>query len=495
MRYGDNTIKNHKVLFLIIFIVICVDVSAQFIGTSSNYSGSHGLAINPSLMTTSYVYGDIGMNLGFSAYNDFAYLHAKDIYSLLDDGSTSYYDNIGGIHKFGFLMNEKPKNAYQTLDLNVISGMFSKNAKSAFGFFLNNRVYTDGKRIPWEIMQISAVGIENGDYIGKNYKSDNSTGGSMIWSELGLSYSRTVHERYYDKIDFGITVKGLLGYAGVCVNLNEVDKDIVSKNESVIHYLDMTAAVAGPIDYTANFADGKVFDENRMVNGYGAGFDIGVTYTRKVDEEECGEIKMPCTAPVVRYVWRLGVSLLDVGAIKFKNNAKVYKLGTDTDKTFDIRDLEGTNNVDELMMRVSDIFYGDTLKSLAGNSFMMSLPTAVSVQFDYNFYKKFYVNATLIQPIQFFEYSSIRPALFVAEPRFESEYFEIGIPVTLYDYEKVYVGTEIRFAFLTVGTHNIFNFLAIGDTYGMDVYVGLKFNLYKGKCRRGPRDACWNSGF
>lgn len=491
MMCYKSIVRCYVVLVLMMFFVN--DITAQFLGTSTNYSGSRGLAINPSLMTTTYVYADLGLNLGQLAYNDFAYLHASDYYKLLNGESTSDYYVNGKRYDIGFLINTKPKNLYETLDFNVASAMYNRDGKSAFGFFINNRVYTYGKRIPWEILEASIVSIENGDYY-KNYKSKNTRVGMMAWSEMGVSYSRTVYDYDYDKIDLGFSVKGLLGYAGVHLNLKDVDKDIISNDTTVIHNLDMMAAVSGPVDYMAQFSEGEIFDANRMVNGFGAGFDIGFTYTRKRENKMYAAIKQPCAAPVIQYVWRLGVSLLDVGALSFRNNARVYRLGTDTDKIFDVNELEGSESIDDMMNRVSGFFYDNPSESLVDDRFLMGLPTAMSVQFDYSYTKNIFVNATWIQPVHVLKYYASRPALLMVEPRYESSLVDFAIPVTLYNYKKLFLGAELRLAFLTVGTHNIFNFLGIGESYGLDVYAALKINLYKGKCTGGG-GACWNADF
>lgn len=483
-------------LFLVSFLTFKNDVSAQVLGTATNYSGSRGLAVNPSLMTTSFVYADFGLNLGVSAYNDFAYIYAKDYKNLLKgDGLSRYYVN-GKRYNVGFVINKDPKYVYENLDFNVISLMYNPKGKRAYGFFVNNRVYTYGKRIPWEIPEAAMVSIEDGDYIGKNYKSENAKIGMMAWSEIGFSYAMTVYDRYSDKFDVGITLKGLLGYAGVALNLNEVDKDIVDKNVSVIHKLDMTAAMAGPIDYDAQFSDGQLFNRNSLTNGLGLGFDLGVTYINKKDEKEHGEVKRSCTSPKILYNWRLGVSLLDVGAIRFNKNAKVYGYFSETDKDFDISRLEGVENFDSMMDTLNSMLYENPAEAVDGKEFMLGLPTALSLQFDYNLWKGFYLNSTWIQPLRFWKYSVTRPAMLTVSPRYESLLLDVSLPVSLYNYERIMIGAEMRLAFLTLGTQNIFNFIGIGKSYGLDVYVAIKFNLYKGKCWKNViKDSCWNADF
>ena len=493
-RSAKHIIRCSVIALLMTFFVCPYKASAQFIGTSTNYAGSRALAINPSQMTTSFVYADFGLNLGVAAYNDFAYLHASDYYRLLNGENPSDYYVNGRRYDVGFLINSKPKYLYETFDFNLLSAMYNTDGKKAFGIVINNRAYTSAKRIPWEILEASLKSIDS-TFFDRNYVSKNTKISMMAWSELGLSYAATVLDYDYDKIDFGVTAKGLLGYTGVALNLNKVDKDIVDKNTSIIHSLDMTAAMSAPVDYGAKFVDGEIFNPNSIVNGFGLGFDIGFTYTHKVSDKLITAAKHACIAPKINYHWRLGVSLLDVGAIRFNKSAKVYKFLSDTDKTFDVRDLEGSEDFEDMMDRLSGVFYDDSSDADDGSKFLMGLPTALSVQFDYRLAKNVYVNATWIQPLRLLRYSSRRPAQVVVEPRFESRYFDFTMPVTFYNYEKIFLGAELRLAFLTVGTHNIFNFLGVGESYGLDAYVALKFNFYKGKCFGGRRDACWNANF
>ena len=114
-----NTIRSCGVFVLMMLSALSYNVSAQVLGTATNYSGSRGLAVNPSLMTTSYVYADFGLNLGISAYNDFAYLHAKDYNNLLKgNGLSDYYMNDNR-YDIGFVMNKNPKYVYENLDAEV----------------------------------------------------------------------------------------------------------------------------------------------------------------------------------------------------------------------------------------------------------------------------------------------------------------------------------------------------------------------------------------
>ena len=488
--------KRLAIVFLIMSFVLVNDATAQFIGTSTNYSGSRGRAINPSLMTTSYVYADFGLNLDVLTYNNLVYLHASDYQNFMKKNFvTSNYNLNGTNHDVGFDINGKPKNLHEAFDFNIISAMYNPDGKTAWGFFINNRAYVNGSRFPYEIIEQNILGVEDGYFDGRHFNWKNVRFDMMAWSEIGASWSTVLFDRSEDKIDVGVTGKGLIGYTGIAINVNEADMDFINKDTATIHKLDALAVMSGPFNFAEKFDDGEVFDPTKFVNGIGAGFDIGVTYTSKSDNRMNSKVDRPCAANRISYNWRLGLSLLDVGAIRFSNNTRKYKLNFNEDKLFDAKVFDSIVSIDGIMDTLCGLFYNNPSEAYNGKNYFMGLPTAASIQFDYCISDNVYVNATWIQPIKMFRYSSQRAAMLIVEPRYESQYFDFTLPVTLYNYERIFLGAEMRVAFLTVGTHNIFNLLGIGDSYGLDAYVALKFNLYKGQCFGSRRDECWNANF
>ena len=185
---------------------------------------------------------------------------------------------------------------------------------------------------------------------------------------------------------------------------------------------------------------------------------------------------------------------MDVGFINFSDNALEHHFFADNNMKFDVDGLNNVKTMNELSSFISANYYnGDSTKSLVGNSFLVGLPTTLRVQFDYNMYRNFFVNATLIQPVRLFKYSVMAAPRVMVEPRYESEYFDFALPISLYDYEFIHIVASFRLAYLTVGTENIANYLGLGKMRGMDLYVSLKFNLSKASKMANRRDACWTA--
>ena len=492
--------KLYKSLFFIILFFISKILSSQsLIGTQSNYAGSNSLSMNPASMTTSDVYFDFSIiNVGMSLYNNYAYLKANDFSSFIFSNEHAFPTyNIDG-ENFNFLTynnnDKRPYDIYESLDANVMRFMYNIDGRQSVAFSLNARAYTSGVDIPYEIPEIITKGLDDDNFNG-NYVSSDASVSTMEWAEVALAYSRKLYDRYHHRIDFGLSAKYLLGYSAAVGNINNLDYDIFYEDTIVVNKFDADIAYSLPINYNADFSSSSMFD-NSIVRGAGLAFDLGFVYTykRNIASNE-RRILASCMQSKLDYVWKLGVSLMDVGYIHFKNNAAVNSFRNDDKVQFNTYAFDDVKQFKDVMEFMSTVYYnGDSLASLAANEFSVGLPTTLRLQFDYNIKDNFYINATYIQPLKLMKYSVETLPQLMIEPRYESEYLEFSIPVTLQDYRHLLLGASARLGFITIGTQNISSYLGFGDVRGVDVFVSMKFNLTKGKCN-DRFSACWSSNF
>ncbi len=469
--------------------------SQSFIGTQSNFSGSSAMSMNPSLLTTSNLYFDLNViGVGILAYNDCAYIKSSDMmkmfYSL---GSYKPSYNIDGKNTDCLIYSDHcMRYLYESLDVNVLNFMYDIDGKQAIGLSFNGRVYTSASKIPWEIPEIVAAG-KDADNLRQHYLSDNVKVATMEWAEVALAYSNTIYEHYRHKIDVGASIKYLLGYSAAVANINQLDYTIFSEDSIIVNNFDANLAYSLPINYNEPLVSNNAFDKS-LLRGQGVGLDLGFTYTHKRSSKIQLKRKGAYTSPKVDYIWRTGVSLMDVGFINFNNNAVDNYYSTSTPTTFDVAYMDHMECFDELSASLSAICYdGDSLKSKVGDRVRMGLPTTLRLQFDYNIYKNYYLNATVIQPVRLFEYSVMAAPRLMLEPRYESEYFDFGLPISLYNYEYLRLGASLRIAFITIGTEKLATYLGIGDANGMDFYVSVKVGLAKSRKMGRNRDACWSA--
>jgi hypothetical protein len=140
------------------------------------------------------------------------------------------------------------------------------------------------------------------------------------------------------------------------------------------------------------------------------------------------------------------------------------------------------------MRTFSQVFYDDPDASYRGNTISIFLPSAVSAQFDYKFYRNWYASAVMIHPIRLSKSSIYRPTQILVAPRYETPYFEASLPVSLYEWRYPRVGLSLRYHIITIGTDNLSWIFGLNDFTGLDFYVSIKFNFRKGNCGKWGRE-------
>jgi len=254
-------------------------------------------------------------------------------------------------------------------------------------------------------------------------------------------------------------------------------------NDSTVNIknLDAEMGLAMPINYNSNTAN-----LNPLVKGGGFGFDFGITYQRLSRYHQDQYFNSLCAQQYEDYIYRIGVSLVDIGRIKFKNNSTKMIIDNKSSYWDNVTSMP-FSTIGNFLDTVSYKFYGDKTSGYAGNSFNLWLPSALSVQFDYHLKKYWYVNATFIYGFPMAKGSIVRPAELSVTPRYETSLFEVSLPVSLYDWTLPRVGLSLRVYGITVGTDKLGGFFSYNNFTGLDFYFSMKLFFSKGNCRiRGP---------
>lgn len=302
---------------------------------------------------------------------------------------------------------------------------------------------------------------------------------AMIWGEIGLHYSHLdtdgdIHQAW------GITPRLLLGTEG-----------FFTEAESNFDYTDRRGDTTdfgrARWDYaltTGNLTEDAAARRLR-VQGRGIGLDLGYSWASPADNGD-------------GYAWRLGLSLLDFGFVRFNNSAERHRIEVEGVVTVRDDDFPTRSDPRDHLRDVSQAFLGDPAKSLQTSAFSMGLPTALSVQYDVQVAPLMYVGAVLTQRVPMMPNSLRRPSTLAVVPRFEHRWASVSFPVVLNDWRSLRMGLAARFGFLAFGTDNLNSFFTKEKLSGTDVYVGLKINgfslhfkekerAYKGRKSSGGR--------
>lgn len=280
----------------------------------------------------------------------------------------------------------------------------------------------------------------------------------MVWGEIGLHYSRQQTDADLHTA-WGISPKYLLGYEGFYTR--------AQSNFDYTQRLGDTVAF-GSADWDYALTLGNVSDpDNTRLRRQGGGFglDAGFSWAKPGDDE--GD-----------YAWRLGISVIDLGFVRFNKNAERHHIAFDTLLTVSDADFPSRNNVSEVLGDVSQAFLGDPAASLQRRAFSIGLPTAVSVQGEVRIRPDFFVSALLIQRTPLLAYNVKRPNTLAVVPRIERRWWSFSLPLVLNDWQSLRIGAAARLGWLYVGSDQIGSFFNKNKLTGGDIYVGLKINAF-----------------
>ncbi len=180
--------------------------------------------------------------------------------------------------------------------------------------------------------------------------------------------------------------------------------------------------------------------------GGGAALDLGFVYTVLGEEDT--------------YKWKIGFSLLDLGAIRFNKTSERHQVVVSDSTSLDIGEYQQFTKIEDLKA-ITQVFSRQTMKdpnaSLQGTDFSMWLPTALSMQAEVALTPSFFLNATIVQGIPFAANTVQRNSVAAFTPRFETRWLEAALPISLLDWKKLRGGLAVRLAFFWFGPEDLGN--------------------------------------
>ncbi len=424
-----------RFVFFLVFLLLILPIhlfSQEKIGvTSDNYLPVKQVGVNPALIVDQKFFLSVNITGAHIFAGSNVINYPNSILFPPTDVGDPVYDEPNKFAK-GFISGE-------------VSGPSATLSykKNSFGIHSGSRFYGNMNRVPAVLVELINAGgtedVEDGIYTMKNGRFK-----SMSWGEVGISYGRILRSREYEMISAGITVNRLYGIQQSSLN---VKSGVVNVNQG---------------SGTISEIDGRyAYTDPKFKSGKGWGMDLGITYKGMFDNvnkylphSRNGGCK------VSDYRYRIGVSLLDLGYIRYNEGARYA-------------DLKQTDAI-----RVDDLFEGNPeVLGQEGNRYTAFLPTALSVQGDFYLADYIYLNARINQRLSFRNSFGVeRSNLIAVAPRFESRWLSASIPLTLSNYTVPQAGFYLRLGFLAIGSDHILPFFRRGDIRTVDFYFNL--NLF-----------------
>lgn len=505
------------IIFVLIFFAGNVDPvwSQDFFSIlNDNYMGINQAALQPAAIADSRLKIDINF-AGFNTdmYNDAMRFKSKWFYDPL---GYLYNDNWWNDNTYPSAANGKDKNIIMSQSLLGPGFMLSIGKKHAVGLTTRIRNIINADDISEPLF--SFFYNKDSQYWNRWYFDQNVRAVQHMFSDYGLTYATEVFNNGPHYVKAGATLKLLQGLGAAYIQSDSLYYYVDGKNNFATYPRSWNSPqVYSGLSANWNDYGGEgtyVFIRNyQFVARPSVGLDLGVVYEFRPDYLKY-RYDMDGKTGLERkdknkYLLKVGVSILDIGRLKYKKEANSFDFAADftanygkyqpgdtgvPDSTYWLEGPEAdyrfmdyyTNFVDTVFQRSKT---GMGVEKSANNQekFSVSLPTALSLQVDVNIIDGLYVNLTTYTALnQGFSKSpnSHYISNYSITPRYEHKWFTVSIPVQYNQYQKLNVGLGLRVAVVYFGLNNLFSSI-FSDPYSANVYLGVKIPIFY---RKPPTD-------
>ena len=481
--------KKRKLVLPVLFALFLLQggYAQEMLGImNSNFTGVVSGILNPANLGNCEQLVNINLLAGdeFISSN-YIYIHKKD-YGFLkifkvnimdpqflyiyDFPATNYKDSV---NYFDYFKNSKARNFYNNTRI-VGPSVMVRKGKHTFSFITGFRSNTSVVGLPSDLANFIYRGMQYRPQQSSTYTSGLIRFTSLTWGEIGLGYAHTIHKNYDYELTVGGTAKFLLGLAGAYGIVNNISYMIPNIDSIYFYKMNSEIGFSLPLDVSNN---SPVM--NPLFKGKGCSFDIGVSYmqfNQRADRNK--KVPLWLEGTKNNYLFKAGISLVDIGYIHFNNQVQVYQFNNVKNALWSGLRTFNPTSIQQIFKSASYHLLGDSASGLTTRSKInIWLPAAISGQFDYNFGNNFFVDATIVQGLNVANVEVRRPSLVAITPRYETKYFEVNMPFSFYDYRDPQMGLAIRIFNLVIGTEKLGTFLNLTDVNGMDVYFAIGFNL------------------
>lgn len=497
MKLNLYTLKFTLALTLLGKLLLPAAAQAQQLGiANSNYAGTNSLYANPSSIADARhsFYFNL-FSTEFGATNNY----------LRYDGPVSLFKLLRNDMEFKSEyirenLNGKPKLIMAGADIKGPSVMLQLSPKHSVAFSTRVRTGLQVNNLSEEIARLYKVTDGQDDaFLNKAYTNNTMNLNANAFAEFGLTYARVLVDQGEHFIKGGITVKKLSG--GYSAHLNVQQADFKAEERFIPdtedpEYVLKVDKIKAQYGYAAldNFDAmdagdilGLLAGKNSPGKGWGA--DLGFTYEYRPDHlrkmVEHNGVMLP-DAEAIKYKYRLGISLMDLGSINYNNPSSVWAYDIErNNKEVNLSELGDAEDTEEMLDYLNQQL--DVAASEKKQDFRSALPGALHINFDYRIKGALYANATLIQGLRGQNAIGMRQnSLLALTPRAEFKKFEVAMPLALQNnYSVMTVGAMVRFLNFYIGSDNIGGLLNLGNPYGANAYVGVSLLPI---LQRNPKD-------
>jgi hypothetical protein len=477
---------------LIIFSLLPGFISAQQLTglQFSNFNGVHAIYSNPAgiadarfrkhsnILTTAVIFA-----------NDYARLELPFTFKQWVFGAVpeDYKNNDGKIDwQSSWIkenLNGKAKNLYIGAENRGPAYMNRLGKNGAFAFASRTRGSFQLNNVSEPLIKFGKSLIDNQNQFDQITNS-RFTMNFNTYQEFSFTLARVLLNRKSQYVKFGGTGKYLMGLGLGYIQNNGFDMKRTGSSSYLVNQSDLSVG----------FTQSALFDRfNRGIYqwsvpsisdivGGGIGWDAGVIYEYRPDRADF-------LTSSNRYLWKLSISLLDMGSITYAKNGKTFKIENKTPVIVNIDSgfaQAFAQGIDSGLNYVRT-FAKDKMNYQEGSGeITASIPSTLNVQFDWNVVKWLYVGVNWSQAVvSRRDIAMRRPSSLIVIPRIENKWFECSMPLCLYnDYKNIGMGWFTRIGPVFFGTDNLLKSIKSNSYSGLDFYLGISTGIGSRKARK-----------
>ncbi len=425
------------------YLQIPVQAQQYHAFNGSSYAGAISIFNNPASSVNNLHKWDLNLfslqttvSTNHLLLENFSYKNPGNTTLKVEDGVNSYF-------------------GHQSSDFNLMHFQYQLDRKSAFTVGFRGRIYDHFK---------SNSAFAFSDTISSTYsffrmnRTTPSIGGFFThvgFVEMNLNYSRELYSSPYSRLTGGINVQIDKALSGAYTKVKNVTtQEVINGNDTNYVFIDGIAEYAYSTNYDISYTSASQFAKSFVKNSKtGIGLSLGLEYTTYKDPVEEGSMYNP-----LNYDWKLGFSIMDIGANKFKpsTSSGIFK---DPVALFDYTVLEkkfgNAASVDEFKDSLKTIF--NDYDSIY-NNFSISKPTRIILNIDKNLGNHFAVNALLNMNIySTSHHTQLRTRetnLITVTPRWENITWGFYLPIQYNSQGKLWIGAAVKLGPLLLGFHD-----------------------------------------
>ena len=497
-----------RLSLLAIFFVYSFGFSQNYLGVhASNYAGVMGTDLQPASFVDGRFKVDVNLaSFNFNLYQNGVRFDTRDmpkwwVKSFTSDTSWMKPDSTFSDKYIIKNYNEnstKTMGLYQNTQIDLLNFAFHINPRIAVGFAAKLRSVTNIDDIDPKLAVLAENGLDYSQLWNQTFNERLATMNSMTWTEYGLIYSQILKEDGEHFMKIGGKLKGLFGSAAGYIHTDNFSYNLKNADTSFALNGDFEYGHSNNMDDIAN---GNFDNITKSASKFSVGGDIGFVYEWRPNWKEYkydmdGETNL-WRRDQNKYKIRAGVSLLDVGRMKFTKGSNSRDFSVRSTNIFDLQTFKDANTLEEFNNKIDSLTVNSaewTADENTGETFYMNLPTSLSLQLDYHIWKWFNLNATGIVSLQSKKNAHrVRVAnQFVFTPSFDYAWFGLHVPISMNSYSGFKAGIGTRLGPLTIGVTDFKALFATGKVSGAEFYAGLRVPILYAQPQDDDKDLVSN---